>query len=106
MYMDYISYFKNLGIDIFNIKDSFFNDICNSYSISKNDIVLKDRIKEIYQNYSLCDEGCSYNEINTIYKTISCDCEVKTNLSIDESEINLEKLEDVDIDSNFGLIKC
>ena len=104
--MDMISSFKDLGIDIFNISDSFFNDICRPYSDSKNDIVLEDRIKEIFQNYSLCDEGCSYNEINTMYNTISCDCKVKTNLSINESSINLKKFEDMDIDSNFGLIKC
>ena len=49
--------FKNLGIDIFNINDSFFNDICQPYSESNNDLILEDRIKDIYQNYSLCEEG-------------------------------------------------
>ena len=68
--IDIISFFKNKGIDIFNIKDSFFTDICQSFSDPKkqNDIVLEDRIKEIFQNFSVCN--------------------------------------DIDIDSNFGLIKC
>ena len=53
-FMHYISRFKDLGVDIFNINDSFFNDICHPYSDSKNDIILEDRIIDIYQNYSLC----------------------------------------------------
>ncbi len=101
-----IDYFKNLGFDIFNIKDSFFNDIFQPYSDSNNDIVLEDRIKEIYKNYSLCDDKCSYDEINTQSKTISCNCEVKTNLSLEQSILNLENFDEIEIDSNFGLIKC
>ena len=53
--------YKTSGIDIFNINDLFFNDICHPYldSETNNDVVLKDRIKYIYQNYTLCNEGCS-----------------------------------------------
>ena len=98
--------FKNLGIDILNINDSFFNDICHPYSDSENDLVLQDRIKYIYQNYSLCDEGCSYNEINIENMTISCNCKIKTNLSTNETSLNIENLEDIKTESNFGLIKC
>ena len=58
-----ISDFKNLGVDIFNIKDDFFTDLCYSFSDSDNDMILEDRIKYIYQNYSLCEEGCTYNDI-------------------------------------------
>ena len=65
-----ISFFKNSGIDILNINDSFFNDICHPYSDSVNDIILEDRIKYIYQNYTACGEECTYNEILTEYKKI------------------------------------
>ena len=41
------------GFDIFNLNDSFYNDICVPYSESDNDIILEDRFKDIYQNYSL-----------------------------------------------------
>ena len=33
-----ISYFSELGIDIFDNKDSFFNDLCYPFSISNSDI--------------------------------------------------------------------
>ena len=102
-----ISEFKELGVDIFNLNDSFFNDICHPYSDkNNNDIVLEDRIKYIYQNYSVCDEGCSYNDFNTTYMTIKCDCKVKTNISLEEAEVNLEQYDKIEIDSNFDLIKC
>ena len=87
--MSIISFFKKYGIDIFNIKDSFFTDICRPFTYFKNDIILKDRIKEIFQNFSVCNEGCLYDKIDLGNKTIQCDCEVKYNLSINESSLNL-----------------
>jgi hypothetical protein len=66
------SLFKDLGIDIFNINDSFFTDVCHSYSDSENDMTLKDRIKQIFQNFSLCEEGCSYDEIDLGNMTVNC----------------------------------
>ena len=104
--MDLISDFNNTGIDIFNINNSFFKDICHPYSDSNNDVILKDRIKYIYQNYSLCDDACIYNYIDFGNKTISCDCKVKNDLNTNESSLNLEQLDKIDIESNFGLIKC
>ena len=105
--LDSISSFSESGVDVFDINDSFFNDICESYSdYSKNDVILKDRIKYIYQNYSLCDNGCTYNEFNITINTISCDCQVKNNLSSNESSIYLEQLDNIKLDSNFDIIKC
>ena len=101
-----ISYYKDIGVDILNINDSFFNDICRPFSDSKNDLVLEDRIKDIYQNYSLCEEGCTYNEINLENKTISCDCNIKNNISLNESILNIKQFSEINIESNFGIIKC
>ena len=38
--------------------------------------------------------------------TISCDCKVKTNISLNETYQNIIYFDDIEIDSNFGLIKC
>ena len=88
--------FKDLNIDIFNIKDKFFTDICTPYSNSENDIILMDRIIDFYQNYSLCDENCMYNEFDIELKIISCDCSVKNNLSVIEPKLKLAQLEDIE----------
>ena len=99
------SLFKDLGIDIFNIKDSFFNDICHSYSgDSDNDMTLKNRIKKIFQNFSLCEEGCSYDEIDLGNMTVICDCKVKTNINVDNISVNFLPYKEKN--SNFKIIKC
>ena len=54
----------------------------------------------------MCDEGCIYNCIDLEKKIISCDCKVKTNLNINETSLNIYKFDNIEINSNFGLIKC
>ena len=108
---EYISSFRDLGIDIFNIQDSFFTDLCNSnYSDlnnSNNDIILEDRIKDIFQNYSLCEQGCNYKNLDVDNMTIICDCKIKDNISTVISPLNLaEEKESSILDSNIGVVKC
>ena len=54
----------------------------------------------------ICDEGCTYNEINTEFMTISCDCKIKNNISVNDSTLNIKKIDEIKTESNFGLIKC
>ena len=46
--VDLISYFKKNRIDILDLNENFFNDVCLPYSDSENDLTLNDRIKDIY----------------------------------------------------------
>ena len=102
-----IEYFSDMNIDIFNIKDSFFNDICYSFSTDYSDIILKDRILDIYQNYSLCDNECEYDKINIENMTVVCSCEVKTEINTEVTEPKFSKMiEDSFANSNIGVIKC
>ena len=98
------SLFKDLGIDIFNIDDSFFTDVCHSYSDSENDMTLKDRIKEIFQNFSMCEEGCYYDEIDLENMTVTCNCKVKADLNVDDITVTLLPYQDKN--ANFEIIKC
>ena len=41
-------------------------------------IQLNDRLTDIYQNYSLCENNCQFNSINLTRNTASCNCSVKT----------------------------
>ena len=105
--IDKISNFKDMDVDIFNINDSFFNDICFPYSEKDNDLILKDRIEDIYQNYTLCDNNCTYDSIDIENMTITCNCEVKTNIEIDikEPSVNIV-VYDVFRYSTFKVIQC
>ena len=100
------NHFKDIGVDIFNINDDFFKDICHAYSESNNDITLKDRIKDLYKNYTLCNDGCKYEGIDPENKTIICNCKVKSNISLQAINSTLQKLDEIQVDSNFALIKC
>ena len=102
-----INYYSELGIDIFDIKDPFFNDLCYPFSLSKNDIILKDRVLDIYQNYSLCDNGCEYESIDIENITLTCYCQIKTEINTEISEpVFKEVIKNTFKDSNFGVLRC
>ena len=102
-----VNYYSELGIDIFNIKDEFFNDICYSYSEHNSDMILNDRISDIYENYSLCENNCKYDKINISDNLVTCKCYVKNTADPIEEPPNLDTIVlDSLIDSNLGVIKC
>jgi len=103
--------FSDKGIDILNSSDPFFNDICYSYSTDEgSDMVLKDRVSDVYQNFSICDSGCEYESINADQMTVACSCSVSNNIDSDESEdsnVNFKSiLFNLFEDSTFGVVKC
>jgi len=99
--------FSKLGVDILNSKDNFFNDICYPYSENNSDMILKDRISDIYQNYSKCDQNCEYKKIDLNSGLITCNCRIK---SVINKEIEPPRLDsillDLVTDSSFGVVKC
>jgi len=104
---DKIKFYSDMNIDIFNHSDPFFNDICYSYSQDKKDIVLKDRVKDIYQNYSFCEDKCEYKKMNKELSTVTCECDVKTELNIKtKMPVFYKIMENSFKDSNFEVIKC
>ena len=105
--MPLVSSFKDLDIDLLNINDSFFNDICQPYSNSNNDIILKDRIEDYYQNYSLCDYGCVYNETRIDLNVIVCDCKVNDTLTTNiTTDIDTWNYKNIYKSSSFSIINC
>ena len=102
-----IIYYSELGIDIFNLNDSFFNDICYHFSNSNSDVILKDRVSDIYQNYSLCDDNCEYDFIGIESNTVTCNCEIKKEINTKVSSPVFSKIvKDIFKDSNIGVLKC
>ena len=110
-----VKYFSNLNINIFDIKDPFFTDICFNYDKDGKDVPLDDRIKLFYQNISLCEDGCSYVGINLNTYEVECSCDVK---SAEENHINEDNIKNllanplsnevfgVLTNSNIDVLKC
>ena len=105
--MSKVRYYSELGIDIFNINDDFFNDICYPFFVDDADIILKDRVEDIYQNYSICENNCEYNALNLLQNTVTCSCSVK---SFTLSDVKIPNLASIFRDtlsySSIGVIKC
>ena len=102
-----VNHYSELGIDVFNIKDKFFNDICYSFSEGDSDMILSDRVADIYQNYSVCEENCNYNKINLTDNTVSCKCSIKENPKSEVKPPKLDKIiRDTFEDSNLAVMKC
>ena len=107
--LEKIAKFKEQGIDAFDINQKFFNDICYSYSDSNtsSDMILSDRISDIYQNYSICGEGCEYESFNYDKLTANCNCKVKQEINSENESPNFQTyIQTTFLDSNFGVIKC
>ncbi len=102
-----IDYYSKLGIDIFDREDAFFNDLCYPFSISDSDIILKDRVSDIYQNVSLCDNGCEYEQLDVDNLTVTCSCQIKEQVNTEVSKpVFTDVFIDTFKDSNFGVIRC
>ena len=104
---DKVKFYSDMNIDIFNHNDPFFKDICYSYSKDKKDMILKDRVKDIYQNYSFCEDKCDYKKMNKDLSSVTCTCDVKTELNIKtKMPVFYKIMENSFKDSNFEVIKC
>ena len=101
------------GINIFDLNDPFYKDICYDFdNPNKRDIALRDRVKEVYPNAILCEEGCRNQGINLGDTTATCDCtfrDITHNKIVKENAIldNLvgEVFDFID-DSNILVVKC
>ena len=101
------------GVNIFDLNDPFYTDICYDFDNPlKKDIPLNDRVKHIYPDVDLCDEGCQYKGINLDDMTATCDCVfnditnnnlIKDNALLEES---VGKILDIINSSNILVFKC
>jgi hypothetical protein len=111
--------FASQGIDIFNPKDKFFNDLCYYYDNKDGkDIIIKDRRNDIYQNITFCQDGCKYIGFDYELMIVNCSCDTNIlenddlyNIKEDESEIfNFDYLKKLFIsnlfDFNYQIIYC
>ena len=69
---------KELGYDMFNVNDKFYQDICTPYKTENStDILLSDRIDYIYNNEDTqCQINCQFSEYLLDTQYIQCECSV------------------------------
>ena len=107
---------KDNGYNIFNINDTFYNDICSTYkTINGKDILLSDRIEDIYnptiENYH-CQDKCEIKSYNDEYKKILCQCpleEKEISIEVEENDFHQKFISSFTKtwkSSNFLVLKC
>ena len=101
---------KESGYDLYNPKDSFYQDICSTFtSDDGTDILLSDRQLDYFENISLCEDGCSYKGYDHNIEKAKCECSVKEEIKIEESKNsknNLFSSFGLENFSNIKVIKC
>ena len=72
---EFIIYLTKQGIDIFNISDDFYNNLCYHYeSPNGRDVPIKDRIASFFPNITLCDIGCENKGVDLVKMKAKCEC--------------------------------
>ena len=110
---------KESGYNLFNESDSFYNDVCSTYtSLNKTDITLADRKQIIFNNngnITLCQTGCELEYYNSKTRKAKCKCSAESNKFkdiLDSSYIKLqitmisENLINTIKNANFVVLKC
>ena len=111
--LDSILYLAQQSIDIFNLSDSFYKDICYHFdSPNGKDVPLQDRIKTYYPNITLCDQGCTSKGVNLTSMESICECKFNDIMSNELIEGNafiegtLSEISDIVSSSNLLVLKC
>ena len=82
--------FHEQGYDIYNLSSDFYTDECSAANINGNDIIIKDRISDIYPyNISFCPNGCELLNTEIEQKRFNCSCNISfinRNLPPNENE--------------------
>ena len=105
------------GYNLFDLNDSFYNDICTTYTTEDGtDLTLADRKNLIYDtnsNISICQDRCTFQYFNTTTNKAKCDCSIQLEeTNTDVSKIKFDKKELADTffntlkNSNFLVLKC
>ena len=110
---EYHNELKEYGYDLFNIKDSFYNDIWTKYKSDRGtDITLTDRKNYYYTKETTCQDNCQYSEYSIESQLLKCECNISNEQIY---TINMEKLNGLALFqsfykvlkySNYKVIKC
>ena len=91
-------------IDLSNIDDPFYNDICKLYTTDVNtDMTLNDRRNEFYVNKSLCENNCKLIQvINKDRETVKsiCECDIKYSYT---QNLNAGIKDDIPLISSYNI---
>ena len=108
-----VQFFADQDINVFNISDKFYTDICKHYKSPNNkDIPLKLRLQLFFPNVSLCDKGCLSKGVDLKTMESICHCpftDISQNTFISnvfEFSETLGEIYSFMSNSNFDILFC
>ena len=97
----------------YDSSSEYYKDSCYAYTTeSGTDITLEDRKKEfVNNNFSLCEENCELEGYDSVTKKIKCQCQTKTEVSIESDNYDikdklLESFNFNDTKEKTNIFKC
>ena len=109
---------KDLGYDIFDINNEFYQDICTPYRSSDGtDVLLSDRVNSFFKNdETQCQPNCHFSEYFIETQNLKCECNADGDINVENKEEEVIKQMDtksffqsfyeVFIYSNYKILKC
>ena len=112
--LDLINNVKDLGYNIFNLSDPFYNDICSVFTYNNSDISLTERKNLLnLSNEIFCMINCNFTniDINTMRSICICNSnsnytEINNNKNKSITENILRQSIDFSKSSNIKVVKC
>jgi hypothetical protein len=110
-----IIHLKDSGHNFLDKNDSFYNDICTTYtSIGGKDVLLHDRYNDIYVHINkmhICQTDCELISYNTLTEKAECDCKIQQEeISLEDIKFNSKEIIQAFLgvlqNSNFLVLKC
>ena len=106
-----IMFLAKQGIDVFNLSNEFYNDLCYFYESPNNkDICMKDRISYFFPNITLCEPGCKNRGVDLDKLKVQCECSFNDfmgNKLIDNAlGKNIGDVIEIINSANFEVLKC
>ena len=103
---------KYSDVDIFNLNDKIYSDICIAVEVDGKDLILQDRFNYFYPQMSLCENNCTYNHTDFVNERIYCDCSFKKEFDFKREysssfEVDTESIKNGQGSNiNINVIKC
>ena len=108
----FILHLLNQGINVFNVSDEFYTDLCYHYdSPNGRDVPLQARLSAFFPNITLCDKGCENVGVNLETMKAKCECKFIDLVNIDLISGNvygdaIQEIFEIISELNIAVIKC
>ncbi|MBQ3919732.1 MAG: hypothetical protein II695_08660, partial [Oscillospiraceae bacterium] len=100
--------FKKYNINLLNIEDPFYNNICFDNEIDKEaDMTINDRRNEYYNDIKLCENSCTFENLreNEDNPKSLCKCNIKYKFSFDNQSGEKKTISEKNV-PNIKAITC